>query len=664
MKNIIILLLLIITSIEAKKDFYYSFIKADEKQISEYEKQEILSGNHKLKTIERSVREGQLEDAFALMIEFKANNKLEILNAPAMILETDIMHKKGGIVNTREAIAILVDGVNNSTIQGEHLLEAYKLLVLLKLQMGKPDEAKEYAKTIGRIFNDPISQASGKIALAQILISKRQFKPAISILYKILVKTNNLNVATVVADELYDAYILDGQREKAFDLVGKVLKKNIEYYASDSYMALLKVNKLIEADMPTFAIDILKMLLDHAIERESINKFNFRLANVYMQVTKREHHYMLLAKEIYTDLLGQLKPTPYHKQVQMTLDEILMREGKITASIILNKYPQSESIEQKVLTQELLNHLKAKEFDTIQKLKLLYLKIPATITKQFGYENIEELFAIANASMIAFYLEEGKCMELADVLHIVSNDALEVLIENNTSRVQLFDCLIQVPDERTYAMAKKTFIDNKDAKLYLSLEKIAILLNKIDDAYEFVQKIDMLDDREVKSDEFLYRFLIYGKLNNSSSMEQFFNYTKKYPEFIKQNDNNPMIIDFYYQYYLYLAKNKHEKEALQILRTLEDKQREMNAFVYSPFVEFELVKIARLDELYQYSIDILQTIMKDMRYIKPNDLAHIHYEIAKLYELLKKPNRYEKSIQECKDIKKADNLYKKMCDKL
>ncbi len=664
MKNIIILLLLIITSIEAKKDFYYSFIKADEKQISEYEKQEILSGNHKLKTIERSVREGQLEDAFALMIEFKANNKLEILNAPAMILETDIMHKKGGIVNTREAIAILVDGVNNSTIQGEHLLEAYKLLVLLKLQMGKPDEAKEYAKTIGRIFNDPISQASGKIALAQILISKRQFKPAISILYKILVKTNNLNVATVVADELYDAYILDGQREKAFDLVGKVLKKNIEYYASDSYMALLKVNKLIEADMPTFAIDILKMLLDHAIERESINKFNFRLANVYMQVTKREHHYMLLAKEIYTDLLGQLKPTPYHKQVQMTLDEILMREGKITASIILNKYPQSESIEQKVLTQELLNHLKAKEFDTIQKLKLLYLKIPATITKQFGYENIEELFAIANASMIAFYLEEGKCMELADVLHIVSNDALEVLIENNTSRVQLFDCLIQVPDERTYAMAKKTFIDNKDAKLYLSLEKIAILLNKIDDAYEFVQKIDMLDDREVKSDEFLYRFLIYGKLNNNSSMEQFFNYTKKYPEFIKQNDNNPMIIDFYYQYYLYLAKNKHEKEALQILRTLEDKQREMNAFVYSPFVEFELVKIARLDELYQYSIDILQTIMKDMRYIKPNDLAHIHYEIAKLYELLKKPNRYEKSIQECKDIKKADNLYKKMCDKL
>jgi hypothetical protein len=46
------------------------------------------------------------------------------------------------------------------------LLEAYKLLVVLNLKINKPKDAKYYARSIGKIFNNPLSKAYGKIALA------------------------------------------------------------------------------------------------------------------------------------------------------------------------------------------------------------------------------------------------------------------------------------------------------------------------------------------------------------------------------------------------------------------------------------------------------------------------------------------------------------------
>ena len=95
------------------------------------------------------------------------------------------------------------------------------------------------------------------------------------------------------------------------------------------------------------------------------------------------------------------------------------------------------------------------------------------------------------------------------------------------------------------------------------MEKIALLLDKANDVYEFTQKIDMLNYEKINEEEFLYSFLVYGKLNNQTSMEQFFRYTMKHPTYIDKNENNPLIIDFYYQYYLYLQK-QNEIKKLQI----------------------------------------------------------------------------------------------------
>jgi tetratricopeptide (TPR) repeat protein len=183
----------------------------------------------------------------------------------------------------------------------------------------------------------------------------------------------------------------------------------------------------------------------------------------------------------------------------------------------------------------------------------------------------------------------------------------------------------------------------------------------------------MVNDGDILSKEFLYRFLIYGNKKSAYSMEKFFSYARENREFITNNENNPLIIDFYYQFYLYLLKQKEEGEAFIVLNKLYEKQNEMNARVYSPFVELELARYAKLDDNYDKALGYLEKglnikRMRDGksidRKIKKEDLAQLYYEIAKIYEYQGKENRYKLMIKKCKNIKDIDSYYKKMCDRL
>ena len=106
------------------------------------------------------------------------------------------------------------------------------------------------------------------------------------------------------------------------------------------------------------------------------------------------------------------------------------------------------------------------------------------------------------------------------------------------------------------------------------------------------------------------------------------------------------------------------KQSLKILNKLYLKQQEMSAFIYSPFVELELLKEAKLNEDDIESLKLINEAFEHTRSIRDNQKANLYYEMAKIYENQNKKARYKDSIDKCKDLKKADNFYKKMCDKL
>lgn len=664
MKNFLFIILLFTFSF-AKKDFYYGFVDSSGEQISQKSIQEIEDGFATIKNARQLSKEGRVEEAYTQVSALKQLNKIPILYSDIIILYSELAIKKKSKRIILDASKELEQAINDSKIHEADLARAYMILVELKLNTNKVEDAKYFANNIVNNFDNEVINAYGKIYLAKVYKYQNNYDAAIKILYEVLTKTTDLLVATLVADELFDVYVLNNQKEKAYELISKVLQKNIDYYAKDSFFALEKVNRLLKANMPEFAVQILEELLTRASTPASIEDFKFKLAEIYMQMYDGTDKYLIKARELYKDVINDFPGGIYSEKSTMYIDEILMRQGILEPAAVSAKYAGSEAMQQKVLLQELLNHKKQGKYDLILKSKRIYVKISNTVAKRFGYESVDAIFDEVTIDMIKQYLASGKCFLLNEALQSARNETFKTLIEDKKTKDNFFECLIEVPYEKGYLLLKDTFNTSRDANLYLYLERMALSLQNYTDAKSFSAKIDMVDNRKVLEKEFLYRFLIKNSEGDSVSMDKYFNYARLNPEFIKANEDKPLIIDFYYYYYLYLVKRELKDEANEILIKLHEKQKENNAHVYSPFVELELVKIAQTNNQNEKALKLLLDALDYARKIKPNDLAQVYYEIIRLYEEFDNNIKKDEFINKCKAIEGTnESLYKKMCDEM
>lgn len=663
--KVLIYLILIFSLLEAKKDFYYSFINSNGDQISEKRKKDIKDGFEVIEQIKQLARDGKVDEAYAQVKNLKEINKLQVLDSDILLTYAEICLKKGTKRFITDASNELEVAINNAIIHEEDLPKAYMLLVDLKLGSNKVKEARYFAEIIINNFTDKITNAYGKIYLAKVYKHTSSYKNAISTLYSILVDTTDVLVATIVADELFDVYLLDDQKEKAYDLISKVLDKNIDYYSEDSYVALQKIDKLINAGMPEFAVKILLELLNRAKKAEFIEEFKFKLANVYMTMYDRTPTYLVKAKELYKDILSDYPNGLYSKDAKMYIDEILMREGNLAPDLIASKYQGSEAMKQKALFQEAINFKNEGKLDFLLKSQRAYTKISDTIAKRFGYETVLSLFDEVNILLIKDYLRTDQCFLMNKALKTSRKETLQLLIEDEELKFKFFECLIEVPYERGYELLKETFNLSRDGLLYLYLERMALSLDLVDEALGFSAKVEMVNDKEILEKEFLTRFLVYTAKQDTIAMEKFFYYANRNRDLIEKNENNPKIIDFYYQYYLYLLGKNKLDEAKDILLKLEDKQIELKAFVYSPFVEIELANLEKESNNLNKAVEYLQTGIKNTRNMRPNDQAKVFYELTRLYDELGNKTLKDDFMNKCKEIQGTkDSLYKDMCDKM
>ena len=448
-------------------------------------------------------------------------------------------------------------------------------------------------------------------------------------------------------------------------LITQVLKTNIDFYANDSYLANKKVNRLVKAGMPEHASEILKELLKRTTKEDVIEDFKFKLANIYMLMYDRTNYYLEKAKELYKDVINDNPQGIYTKDAKIYMDEILMRQGFLSPSVVSNKYQDNESMQQKALLQELMNDKNDKKYELVFKAEKVYNKISTDIVKRFGYQSISEIYDEINIDLIRDYLSKGKCVELNQVLQTSRNETLVKLVEDETIKYAFFECLVEYPFERAYNQMKDTFNKTRDGNIYLFLEKMAFNLGLIDEALDFSAKVEMVDDKKVLANEFLYRYQILKQKDNDIALEKFFSYTSMNLNFIKVNENNPLIIDFYHDYYFELLKKGDKTLSADILNRLYNKQKEVRAFVYSPFIEIELAKVFKESNNKQKAIDTFLEALKNSRRIKPNDEVEIYYNILNLYDSMGNKNKKDEYLLKCKEVKgSVDSMYKKMCDEM
>ena len=207
----LLIIALFITLSYSKKDFHYSYIDDDRNQLQQATKDKILQSNYKIIFINKLLRNNKINDAYEQIVILRLENKIEVLKSSIELLYAKILYQKSSKKFSVEADEVLNSAINNSIINQSDLLDALKLQVEVNIKINKIKDAKFHANTILKTFNDPLSLLHGKIALAKILINQKKYKKAINSFRKILNTTKDIEIATIVADELFDAYILNKQ---------------------------------------------------------------------------------------------------------------------------------------------------------------------------------------------------------------------------------------------------------------------------------------------------------------------------------------------------------------------------------------------------------------------------------------------------------------------
>ena len=655
--------ILLISLLNAKdRDFYYSFIDSNGKQIPTKTKETIINTLNQLDEVKAIALDGKLHEAFEKLKIIKDNNKVSLLNSDILILYSELVIKTNSKQHINSTSNELEVAINSSLIDQEDLLKAYLILIDLKLNINKVEDARYYAQTVVDIFDDEEAKAKGKISLAKIFKYQKDYKKASKVIFEVLSDTKDKNIASIAANELFDIYLLEGRKEEANELMRQILATNPSFYSSDYIVANQRVDLLLKLDMTNFAIDILKNLIITSKKDDILEQTKYKLANLYMKLYDKTDTYLKLAKILYKDIIDNYPKSVNFDNSSMFYDEIKMRQKAILPNEVADKYPDNEAMQNKALLQELINNNFNKKYEDVIKMKKIYQDIPKDVLKRFGYENVDELLDISHLGLIKEYLKEKDCIKLSVILKDLKTDIFKDVIDDDSLKDEFINCIREVPSIENYKQFKNIFKDTKDLDVYLILEAMALDVEEIDDALFYSSKIEKSKDKEMLKEEFLYKYQILKIDNNTGKLDRFFKNSLENNDLIEANIEKPIIIDFYYDLYLYLIKEGKEEEAFKILNALNNKQNEFKAFVYSPFVESELSRLLKKQNNFQDAVNYLVLALEHAKNIKPEVEVKLYYDILTLYDNLGQKEQKEIYLQKCKNVKIEENFYKNMCN--
>lgn len=656
--KVFVFILLFVSCAFSKGDFYYGFIDNGGKQMDFKTKKQLRDGFVILENIKNIMNEGDVQEAYKQILDFSKLNKIQILKSDIILLQSEILMKLEGKRHALEAERFLENAINSAQVREESLLDAYMLLVKIKLKANKAKDALYFAQTIIENYDTPLKQVYGKIALAEISLFQRDYRKAQKTLNDILYQTQDIEIASIVADKLFDVYIDEKKPEKAYELMEKLLKSNPNFYLKDIPYSIVKANQLVKASMPKLAIVLLEKILKKTQSPQTVEKVKMMLGDAYLSILDLAN-----AKEYYKQVMNEFPDGSSAKKAKMGIDEILMREGKFSPRTIAEKYPESSLIQQVALFQDLINKKKEKKYPEIMRSKKVYGKLSDTVATRFGYKNVKDLYNEVQVAFIKDYLDENKCEELDKTMNEAELEALNELISDKKYKKKFFECLVDYPNKKVFIVVNEALKESRDAEAYLYLEKMAYNLGLYDESLQYSKMVEMTRDKEILLKEFLQKYMLAKTIDDKKMVEALMKKGQLEPSFIDSNKNEPMILDYYYDYYLYLVSENNFLKAAEILKRMDQIKKAKKIKTYSPFVEINLADLEKNNKNYKQQLTLLERGLKNSWKISQNDYARIYYEISKTLKILGQTTSSNEYLEKCKKTTDSLSIWKKMCER-
>lgn len=533
----------------------------------------------------------------------------------------------------------------------EYLPEVLLILARVYSAMGFISDASYFFDRL--IHEHPGTKYAnlGRIYLADQLYMSSKMKDAINLYLEALYDAKDLEVASLAAYKLAIRYLDQGKTDKAVLYLKKLWDKNPEFLLKDIEDAHLIAQQLASRNRYKLAIEINRALL------KKIKKLNTIHEETLYEIAEW-HNDSGNFKEALKWYQRYLKEYPFghfSDEAKEKVDALFVDGNDVNITEALKKYDEliksysDESIAQKALVAKLKILFKLKRYDEILKLKPDIDNIKDEKLKEEALKVLKKVVGIK-------FKEAVKLNSCEDALYQIDAYNFD---PGNSFDDFLFSCFNEYAKyDKALEVAKKHLQDKNIDQRVLWLCRTVHLLRKkenVIEAYKALQDLDTLlsinKNTVCKTHDWDKAWILYNMERYSDYFVWIGKLLEKYPTDIRLTE--------YLRKGVEIAQKSGDKiQQLWMLEKLINLQKRVKVYPYSPWAEFEAIKLYKTLNKPKKALKIAQSMSEISlgQKQKPRWL----YQLGELYMQTGNSKKAKEAFKECIKIN-VNTPWKELC---
>ncbi len=521
----------------------------------------------------------------------------------------------------------------------ENLAEVLSFIAKAYIKMGRNKDATKYIETLKSNFPKSRYFFKSKLYQADKYFEQKKIDLAIKLYKEVLYNTNNLDIASMAAIKLTNAYLDNKKIQKAKGFIDKIVKANGNFIQNHPIITYEIAKKFSENNESNRSLILSKYLLNAKnIDQDELSK---DIGYWHEQNSNKKR-----ALEIYKNYLTNFKEGKYRDFVQSRLD------------IVLLDLNESNTTKRVNFLDEIINKYKDKDLGKraiLKKAKILYQDKKYKALLDLGLPNKSDLVLKSASILFANDLNQSRCK---DALLLLDKYNLTV---SNDQTIKLYECYKKRDKiQKAIKEAKKLLKKSSDLKikakysydlvqLYKRAGKFKELLLVAND----LKKLSFLIPTHKYDDVCFDSIQAYYQISNLDDL-----LLQEALSCEKLNKKDARLLDVYDKIIKYAKKKDNQKLIRIYAKKMIDLQQLYNLSTYSPKIELDYIEALRMGKRYDLA---LQEDLK-LLYKKLDDRqrAHVLYLAGYLSEKLGKQNEAKEFYIKCGNIIK-DSAWRELC---
>nr|WP_201351895.1 hypothetical protein [Hydrogenimonas urashimensis] len=533
----------------------------------------------------------------------------------------------------------------------EYLPEVLLLMARVYSATGFLSDANYFFNRLIQEHKDTKFGTLGLIYLGDQLYINGKVKEATKLYLDAYYSAKDLDVASLAAYKLGVRYLERGKTKEAIEYFRKILEKNRAFLLRDKEDTHTIARQLAARGAYDLAIELDKALLEKIKKLDEMyEEILFEIAEWYDEKGDAKE-----AIAWYRNYLDQFAYGAFSDKAKKNLDELFVVSNEVNASEAMAKY------------ETLMREYKGTPIaDKALAAKIKLLVAQKRYSQALSLEKEVEAIADAKAKEIAKKaLEEAAWKAFEEAVSEKECQTALSMIETfgvkPTPRYDafLYDCyIIYAQYAKALEIARKHLQDkpvNERVTWLCRVANVLILKEEYKRALDAAEELRTLAKDPLK----LCPSLEWYEVKALHALGRYAEEMKKIREMAKRYGSDMRLAEVYRIGYEAAKKEQDRLQQVWLLKRLIDLQNIKKSHPYSPWAEFELIRLLKEQKLYKEALSVAES-MGRLKLIEER-AARWRYETALLNRLVGDEKRAVENFKECAKMRRG-GAWKKLCE--